>query len=110
MFCPRCRSEYRAGFARCADCGIALVPQLSDQAPDRGRLDEIGWVEVYATFLEERNVVVKALLDGEGVPYSARGDFVRFAGFHPEPVRFFVPLSEANRAQDLLAKLSADEG
>jgi hypothetical protein len=24
MFCPRCKAEYRAGFVRCADCGVAL--------------------------------------------------------------------------------------
>jgi hypothetical protein len=24
MFCPQCKSEYRAGFVRCSDCGAAL--------------------------------------------------------------------------------------
>jgi hypothetical protein len=24
MLCPQCKSEYRAGFVRCADCGVAL--------------------------------------------------------------------------------------
>jgi hypothetical protein len=24
MFCPQCKSEYRGGFVRCADCGVAL--------------------------------------------------------------------------------------
>jgi hypothetical protein len=24
--CPRCGAEYRAGFDRCADCGVELVP------------------------------------------------------------------------------------
>ena len=24
MFCPQCKSEYRAGFTRCTDCGAAL--------------------------------------------------------------------------------------
>jgi hypothetical protein len=24
MFCPQCKAEYRAGFVRCADCGVAL--------------------------------------------------------------------------------------
>ncbi len=28
MFCPRCRSEYRAGFTRCAHCEVDLVPEL----------------------------------------------------------------------------------
>jgi hypothetical protein len=24
MFCPQCKAEYRMGFVRCADCGVAL--------------------------------------------------------------------------------------
>jgi hypothetical protein len=28
MFCPQCKAEYRAGFVRCTDCGVAL--QTSD--------------------------------------------------------------------------------
>jgi hypothetical protein len=28
MFCPECRTEYRAGFTKCSDCGVNLVPTL----------------------------------------------------------------------------------
>jgi hypothetical protein len=28
MFCPRCRSEYRAGFTQCANCEVELVAEL----------------------------------------------------------------------------------
>ena len=28
MFCPSCRAEYRAGFARCSDCGVELIETL----------------------------------------------------------------------------------
>jgi hypothetical protein len=28
LYCPRCHGEYRAGFSRCADCGVALVERL----------------------------------------------------------------------------------
>ncbi len=31
-FCPTCRSEYRAGFLKCADCGAQLVEQLPPAA------------------------------------------------------------------------------
>ncbi len=33
MFCPRCKSEYRQGFYRCADCGVDLVSALPPE-PD----------------------------------------------------------------------------
>lgn len=32
MFCPVCKSEYREGFTRCADCDVDLVPTLESQA------------------------------------------------------------------------------
>jgi hypothetical protein len=32
MFCPQCKSEYRPGFTRCADCDLELVDDLPAQA------------------------------------------------------------------------------
>jgi hypothetical protein len=37
LYCPRCRGEYRAGFTRCADCGVALVERLPAAARRRTR-------------------------------------------------------------------------
>src|SRR5579872_2384792 len=34
MFCPQCRTEYRDGFADCADCRVALVPVLEAEVQD----------------------------------------------------------------------------
>jgi len=35
MFCPKCRSEYREGYYRCAVCNIDLVDELSpEQGPE----------------------------------------------------------------------------
>ena len=33
LWCPECRGEYREGFTKCADCGVALVAVLPPQ-PD----------------------------------------------------------------------------
>ena len=37
MFCPSCGTEYREGFARCADCDVALVatPPAAEPEPER---------------------------------------------------------------------------
>jgi len=29
-YCPKCRSEYRQGFTKCADCDVELVDELSN--------------------------------------------------------------------------------
>lgn len=68
MFCPECRTEYRDGFARCADCEVDLVPQ----APPK--LDPIEYVEVYSTPDLIELSMLKSLLDGEGVAYYVSGD------------------------------------
>jgi hypothetical protein len=31
MICPKCKSEYREGFVRCADCGVELVADLDSE-------------------------------------------------------------------------------
>jgi len=31
MFCPKCRSEYRAGFTHCSDCNVPLADHLPKQ-------------------------------------------------------------------------------
>lgn len=31
MFCPSCRTEYRPGFTKCADCGVDLVDALPSE-------------------------------------------------------------------------------
>ena len=34
MCCPQCKSEFRTGFTRCADCGVDLVEHLSQDFSD----------------------------------------------------------------------------
>lgn len=34
-FCPKCRAEYREQYARCSDCGVALVPTLPPEPDTR---------------------------------------------------------------------------
>jgi hypothetical protein len=36
MFCPSCKDEFRAGFTRCASCGVDLVESLHAAAPAAG--------------------------------------------------------------------------
>jgi hypothetical protein len=45
MFCPLCRTEYRPGFTRCADCDVDLIEALPvGQAPEVLESDlEVAW-------------------------------------------------------------------
>lgn len=40
-FCPSCRSEFREGSKTCAECGEALVSQLSPEEPLKGERADI---------------------------------------------------------------------
>jgi len=70
MFCPKCGSEYREGFDRCADCGVALSV-TPPPAPDHGGPG-------LAVLLETADVgflpVLRSLLDGAGIPYIIQGE------------------------------------
>ena len=74
MFCPECRSEYRDGFTSCADCGVELVPAL---ATDHPLPDNIPLVPVLESSDEAVLMVVKSLLDGEGIPYFVENDLLQ---------------------------------
>jgi hypothetical protein len=41
MVCPRCKAEYRLGFARYTDWDIDLVGGLLLEVPEQGRAREI---------------------------------------------------------------------
>jgi hypothetical protein len=79
-FCPTCRSEYRAGFERCADCGAALVDALPPRAPVGASIQEVavatyptrGEAEQWARFLETAGIqaVVAILPPGGTYPFE----------------------------------------
>jgi hypothetical protein len=69
MYCPICRTEYREGFTKCADCRVALVAEVPPEMPDSGEAQ----LEL-VTVLESNNRVelglAKSLLAEAGIPYS----------------------------------------
>jgi hypothetical protein len=105
-FCPKCKSEYRAGVTHCADDGEALI----DAAPDS--LDAVSLVEVYAAYRVIEADRIRSLLEDEGIACFSRG--LRRAGFptgagSEAPTRIAVPLEKAARAVELIEQARKDE-
>jgi len=103
MFCPKCRSEYREGFYKCADCGVDLVAQLPPEAED-----EVGYidlVEVFSTYQQGDIAFIKSVLDGEDITYFFQGEssvMLIAAGAY---ARLLVKNEEAPRVKEILQDL-----
>jgi hypothetical protein len=69
MFCPSCRSEYRDGIRVCADCGVELVPEISEESDRDAEL-----AAAFTTADSSLLPIVKSVLDAAGIPYLVQGD------------------------------------
>lgn len=103
MFCPKCKSEYREGFYKCADCGSDLVHQLPPETSDHSGDDE--FVEVFSTYQQGDVSFIKSILDGEGISYFFQGEnsiMLIAAGAY---ARLLVKAEDAERAKEILQDL-----
>lgn len=103
MYCPKCRTEYRDGFTKCADCQIPLVAELT---PSPGE-DEPAFVdveEVLSTIDPGQIALIKSILEAEMIPYLAQGEHSHSLQ-SPIPVRFLVPREHIVRACEVLKEL-----
>ena len=70
MVCPKCKTEYREGFYRCADCGIALV-QDAEVSP-AGSEEDVDSSELMSAFQTMDSLFlsdVVALIEEQNIPY-----------------------------------------
>lgn len=103
MFCPKCKSEYREGFYRCADCGSELVAELISEPTDEGYGEE--FVEVFSTYHQGDISFIKSVLEGEGITYFFQGEssiMLIAAGAY---ARLMVKANEAPRVKEILQDL-----
>ena len=115
MWCPECRSEYREGFAECADCGAALVETLPPHV-DRHEKHR----KVVGPFLPDDDLVQVATtnaVDAELLAAQLRGAGIRAAVFGvgtagelvavqlAEGSRVMVRRADRERAEQFLAEL-----
>ncbi|MEA2433621.1 MAG: hypothetical protein QOG54_1078 [Actinomycetota bacterium] len=110
MFCPNCRSEYRAGFTHCPDCDLDLVDELAPEAEPEPRPanDEVTFfaslVSVYRAPRMQAEII-RSVLAGSGIQAFVRGSGM--SGVYPGGVlddsAVMVRKEEEEAARALLA-------
>jgi hypothetical protein len=101
MYCPKCKGEYREGFAQCVDCQIPLVDELPQSESDDAPID---LVEVMSIADPGLIALVKSILEAEDIPYLAHGE--HFSRMHATiPVRFLVAKEDVEVAREVLKDL-----
>lgn len=79
MFCPKCRTEYRKGFSRCADCDVDLVMELPPEPGPSEEYVELVTLKTYSSRHEAE--LAKGFLASQGVNAVVSGD--DYGGIHP---------------------------
>ncbi len=103
LYCPKCKAQYRPGFTECPDCQADLVHELSrDQLPTTDEEEDTALVEVFSTYNQAEILLIKALLDAEGIVYYLQGELYSGSGVFITPVLLYVPKSEARRVKEML--------
>jgi hypothetical protein len=112
-YCPQCRAEYREGFTECADCHVALVPELPPAPPDE--VDPVETEMVMNLPDPVTAMELQAKLESDGIPVWVRsfdttyldGVTVNIAGTWG---RLWVRKEHAARARELIDQWLAEGG
>ena len=100
MYCPKCRSEYREGFFKCADCGVPLVANLP-QEEQEPVLEYVDLEEVMTSFDIGEIALARSVLDDYQISNLVQGDyFSTCCGSMPATI--LVPKDKVNKAKELL--------
>jgi hypothetical protein len=103
VFCPKCKSEYKEGFLKCAECGVDLVEGHPPEAEDG--VNYVEMVEVFSTYNQGDIALVKSALDSEGIHYFFSGESTIMMIGAGSYARLLVKADEAERAREILQEL-----
>lgn len=103
MFCPVCGVEYRAGFERCSDCDVALVPELAQTNSAEVEEGPSGATLVWYGNEERRYAQALSTLERAGIPAFTTNNEDRLFGTTEKPkFELFVAQEFAERAKQEL--------
>jgi hypothetical protein len=108
MYCPKCGTEYREGFPRCADCDIDLV---SEKSPEPGDQEEHEFVILKTYASRHEAELGKGILSVNGIDGFIFAD--DYGGINPglsfsTGVRLVVKKRDAEKALDILHAANDD--
>ena len=103
MFCPKCLSEFEAGFTRCAECETDLVESLPS--------DEEEYTELVTVFEgdSEAAAVVRGKLESTGIEAWIDSEATRSVFPNLSPVSVQVRAEDASAARQVLVDVVALE-
>lgn len=108
MLCPKCRVEYRRGFARCSDCDVGLVDELLSEAESEDAKDEANndclkllWRGPEGSVFNE----IFHALEAAGIRYSSKILEVKITLTSTyAPLEIWVPVTETEKALKILGE------
>jgi hypothetical protein len=103
MFCPKCKSEYREGYYKCADCGADLVTEQPLELMEE--VSYVDLIEVYSTYQQSDIAFIKSVFDGEGITYFFEGESSIMLVAGGAYARLLVKAEEVQRAKEILREL-----
>ena len=110
-WCPQCGAEYRGGFSRCSECGVALVDELPSK-PQRPAEPGPEWVEIASYTTAEEARLAQGLLQEQDIPAEVIDKHVvlnPFPQVDEAEVLLLVPPEHAEQADAVLAGAEAGE-
>jgi len=96
MYCPICKTEYREGFTKCADCMVPLVETLPPEKPEP--IPEYVDLQEIMTSISLGDIEIgRSILNDNQIPCVVEGETA--IGM---PARILVPKDKAKKAKEAL--------